>query len=124
MRTLDKLGPDRRIFRKVAASSRSRAVTLLGVSFPVEVCPIPAPVKPGPAEGPTRAPTQAPAPKAAPGETPSRGAAPIEAPPARGGPLGGVPIGGALPDDGLPHPVEIDKTEKDFPIIGDGDPDY
>ena len=47
-----------------------------------------------------------------------------KAPPVRGGPPGGLPLGGALPDGSMPHLVEPpDAGGPDLPVIGDGESD-
>ena len=80
------------------------------------------------------------APRPSIGAEPGRGAAPCavppavveppaepKAPPARGGPLGELPVGGgALPDGSMPYlvgPPEPDASGPDLPVIGDGKPD-
>jgi hypothetical protein len=72
------------------------------------------PVKGGPA------PAEAPPPRPAVPVQP-----PAEAPPVRGGSSGGVPLGGGpLPDNSLPHPVELPGAgDPDLPVLGDGKAD-
>jgi len=53
-------------------------------------------------------------------EAPTRGTAPVEAPPVRGGGFGG----GVIPDGTLPRPVHLPEAgDPDLPVIGDGIPD-